>query len=124
MKDVFLKIYYIVMIVQFVGKLIRKNIRKHSSCFSRSIQNIIKKLINLLNDKKLKKSYKIREKEFEDWLQKKSISQPEKGQMVDVRDTEDIWCIGTIKDIFINDDHSKTLLIHYKGRFIRLESCI
>ena len=37
--------------------------------------------------------------------------------MVDVRDTEDIWCIGTIKGIYSNNNHANTLLIHYKGTF-------
>jgi len=104
------------MIAQFAGIFIRKNIRKHSSCFSNSMQEIIKKLIKSSNDIQIKKNYKERQDELMEWLDKKKLKNIQKGQQVDVRDTEEIWCIGTIREIYSNSNHQRTLLIHYKGR--------
>lgn len=105
------------MIVPFAGCLIRKNIRKHASCFSLSIQNVIQTLLKMVGDQEKVKAYSSRKKDFQVWLEGKAILNPEVDQLVDVRDTEDIWCIGIIKGIYSNQNHSKTLLIHYKGKF-------
>lgn len=108
-------------IVPFAGTLTRKNIRKHSSCFSQSMQEIIRELIQIAKDAEIKEAYAQRELELEKWRQKRRLVDPKKGEHVDVRDTEYIWCIGEVKDIYTNSSHSKTLLIHYQGKLTRLE---
>ena len=79
------------------------------------MQQIIRDLIELANDPELQKSYCDRQKELEEWLESKKVKNIQKGQQVDIRDTEDIWCIGIIKEIYENENHGKTLLIHYQG---------
>ena len=116
MINAFVKIYYIALIVLFVGNiLIRKNIRKHSNCYSRSIQEIIEKLLSKIQNKELKDNYYQRKKEYTEWNNSKKLNKVEINQKIDVRDTEDIWCIGIIKKILKNSNHSNTLLIHYQG---------
>jgi hypothetical protein len=69
----------------------------------------------LVEDESLETAYRAREQELGDWHRKKTVSNPRVGMKIDVRDTEDIWCIGIIKQVIANESHSQTLLIHYQG---------
>lgn len=93
----------------------RKNIRNHSNCYSRSIQKMIECLINFSNNIDISKNYVNRKIEYKKWVNMKKIKKIEINQKVDVRDTENIWCIGIVKKILANKNHSNTLLIHYQG---------
>lgn len=40
-----------------------------------------------------------REKDYQAWLDSHTVTDPELGKMLDVRDTEHIWCKGTIERV-------------------------
>lgn len=48
-------------------------------------------------------------------MQKRSVKNFTVGTKLDVKDTESVWCVGTIKEVIINKNHKETLLIHYEG---------
>jgi hypothetical protein len=36
-----------------------------------------------------------------------------KGQIIDIRDTESIWCQGTVLDIYYIDKQATAILVHF-----------
>ena len=119
MTSACLRTCYTVTTAPFAGKDLtnRKNIRKHSNCYSRSIQDTIKRLVDISKDQSIKDCYESRLKEYSEWLALKNVKEIVLNQKIDVRDTEDIWCIGIVMQIHRNSNHAHTLLIHYQGKF-------
>ena len=57
-----------------------------------------------------------RTKHYSQWLDKKLLKEIKVGQKVDVRDTEYIWCVGTV-ELKINTLNRPPLLyVHYEVR--------
>lgn len=59
--------------------------------------------------------YRIREAEHNEWLSRRKVSSVEIEQKIDVLDTENIWCIGIVKQIHQDQVHGIIVKIHYQG---------
>jgi hypothetical protein len=92
----------------------RSNIKKSKGCFSKSFENIIENFINE-SSAEMKKNFIDRKSEYQEWKESKKVSLFEIDQKYDIKDTENIWCVGIVKDIIKNENHSDTLFVHYLG---------
>ena len=91
----------------------RSNIKKTRGCFSLSFENTIQKYIS--QNPEQEKNYSERKKEYIFWKNQKKITNFEIEKKYDIKDTENIWCIGIIKKIVKNTNHADTLFVHYLG---------
>lgn len=63
----------------------------------------------------IKKDFEARVAENEREKEERAVTNFTVDMKLDVLDTEQIWCVGVVKQIFANPAHGSTLLIHYKG---------
>ena len=108
------KCYFENMLKFNICPICRSNIKKSRGCFSLSYEKIIKTFISRQNKLQLT-NYQHRLVEYKTWKTLKHITKFEIGVKYDVKDTENIWCIGIIKKIVKNIGHSDTLFISYLG---------
>jgi hypothetical protein len=73
------------------------------------VEKLVRKLDTLVAD-----NYFRRQKEAQEWAESKKLKNVLEGMLIDMRDSENIWCLARIKKVFRNNDHSKTLLVHYE----------
>ena len=66
----------------------------------------------LTNFEKLSGNYQGRLKAFKEFKEKIKLKEVNEGMKVDVKDTEGIWCTGTIKTV-LNVENSNFILVHY-----------
>jgi len=70
-------------------------------------------LDNFLNSrKKSSVKYQSRVDKFKEFKEKLRVEDVKEGMQIDVRDTEGIWCSGTVKSI-LTSEKSSLLLIHF-----------
>ena len=92
----------------------RVNIGKQELYPSKSLTKIIERSVEM-QDKSIQKSYRERIEDFKAWEDERKLKNVEVDMEIDVKDTENIWCVAIVKEIIKNRNHSDTLLIHYKG---------
>lgn len=88
-----------------------------------SLKNLIKRFISK-EQNNIKKEYKERDKQNEEWLLEKRSFNASEGGFIDVLDTENIWCEAEIKGIYKNRNHADTYHIHYIGWQTRYDEYI
>ena len=62
--------------------------------------------------------WKERVSNYQQWKLKQQLVEVKAGDKVDVRDTEYIWCIGTVELKIASAGHPPVLYIHYEVSFI------
>ena len=80
---------------------------------NKSLKALIPKFVSKYES--MTKEYEDRMKKNEEWLFVKRPQQLAEGSLLDVRDTENVWCEGKIMEIFKNKKHADTYKIHYPG---------
>lgn len=55
-----------------------------------------------------------RRDEMIDWKESRRLKKIEEGELVDLRDSENVWCVARIKKVLDNHSHKRTLLMHYE----------
>ena len=92
----------------------RVNIGSQGLYPNKSLASIISKLVEIQAEG-IQEGYKDKVKEVREWDENRRVGDLAVDAEIDVKDTENIWCIGIVKEIIKNKNHSDTLLIHYKG---------
>jgi hypothetical protein len=83
------------------------------SCFS--IDDIISQLIFNSEDPDVKVQWEAQKCEHITWQLKKKIDKIEVGEKIDVRDTDYIWCIGTVRMVIESISNEPVIAVHYAG---------
>lgn len=52
---------------------------------------------------------------YKEWKSKMKVTETKPGMQLDVRDTEFIWCKGTVELKITTNKHDPLLYIHYEG---------
>ena len=82
-------------------------------CFS--IDDVIVQIIQNSDDAEVKVSWENQKCDFKTWQLKKKLDKVEVDDKVDVRDTDYIWCIGTVTMVVESMNHEPIIAIHYEG---------
>ena len=83
------------------------------SCFS--IDDVISQLILNSEDPDVKVQWEAQKCDHITWQLKKKIDKIEVGEKIDVRDTDYIWCIGTVRMIIESATREPIIAVHYEG---------
>ncbi len=76
-------------------------------------QKIVENLVTEIKPE-LSQLFSKRRDEMLTWKESRRVRNIEEGELVDVRDSENVWCVAKIVKVFTNDCHTRTLLIHYE----------
>ena len=88
-------------------------IKNKKLCPSFTVENIIRKIISKNCAEKILE-YKNLVNEYNRWIDARTVSDLAAGLEIDVKDTEDIWCKGTVSEIKISKQ-SLIIKVHYNG---------
>ena len=88
------------------------------SCFS--IDNVIEQVVSRVKASSpeqqfIKEKWETQAKLHKEWVEARKLENVEPGTKVDVRDTEYIWCEGTVKIKVECPNRDPLLVVHYEG---------
>jgi hypothetical protein len=92
----------------------KKSLKRNAKCFSSAFNNLIQKYINSLSLDS-QKNYKKRIEKYKVWKKSQKVENLIIGDKLDVKDTENVWCVGEVKEIIKNGKNKDILFIHYIG---------
>lgn len=76
-------------------------------------QKIVENLVTEIKPELSQLHFKRRD-EMVAWKESMRLKKIEEGELVDMRDSENVWCVAKIKKVFNNGAHPRTLLMHYE----------